>query len=101
MKGLLVLLVHLVAVLARLAGPGGVRGLVVENLLMKQQLLVLSRSRRRAPNLTSVERFVLGLCTLLVRPGRLRKVAAGVSTSTLIKLHQCLVHRKYRALFSA
>jgi len=101
MKGLLVLLVHLVAVLARLAGPGGVRGVVAENLLMKQQLLVLSRSRRRAPNLTSVERFVLGFCTSLVRPGRLPKVAAGVSTSTLNKLHQCLVRRKYRALFSA
>ena len=101
MKGLLVLLVHLVAVLARLAGPGGVRGLVAENVLMKQQLVVLSRSRRRAPNLTSVERFVLGLCTLLARPGRVSKVAAGVSTSTLNKLHQCLVRRKYRALFSA
>lgn len=101
MKGLLVLLVHLVAVLARLAGPGGVRGLVAENLLMKKQLLVLSRSRRRAPNLSSVERFVLGLCTLLVRPARIPKVAAGVSTSTLNKLHQYLVLRKYRALFSA
>jgi hypothetical protein len=101
MKGFLVLLAHLLAVLARLTGPGGVRRLVAENLLMKQQLLVLSRSRRRAPNLTSVERFVFGLCTLLLRPGRLPKVAAGVSTSTLNKLHQYLVPRKYRALFSA
>ena len=48
MKDLLILLIHLVAVLARLAGPGGVRGLVAENLLMKAQLLVLSRSRQRA-----------------------------------------------------
>jgi transposase InsO family protein len=37
----------------------------------------------------------------LVRPGRLPKVAAAVSASTLHKLHQCLVRRKYRALFSA
>ena len=57
MKGLLILMIHLVAVLARLAGPGGVRGLVAKNLLMKQQLLVLSRSRERAPNLSSLERF--------------------------------------------
>ena len=68
MNGLLVLLVHLVAVPARLAGLGGVRELVAENLLMKRQLLMLSRSRRRAPNPTSVARFVLGFCTLLVRP---------------------------------
>ncbi len=44
MKGLLLLLIHLLAVLARLAGPGGTRGLVAENLLMKQQLLVLGRT---------------------------------------------------------
>ena len=100
MNGLLVLLIHLVAVLARLAGPGGVRGLVAENLLMKEQLLVLSRSRHRAPNLSSLERFVLGLCTLFVSPSRIPKVAVGVRTSTLLKLHQCLVRRKYRALFS-
>jgi hypothetical protein len=51
MKGLLLLLIHLVAGLARLLGPGGVRALVAENLLIKQQLLILSRSRQRAPNL--------------------------------------------------
>jgi hypothetical protein len=101
MMGLLVLLIHLVAVLARLAGPGGARGLVAENLILKQQVLVLGRSRQRAPNLTPVERFVLGLCTLFVAPSRLPKVAAGVRTSTLVKLHQCLVRRKYRALFSS
>jgi transposase InsO family protein len=101
MKALLVLLIHLVAVLARLAGPGGVRWLVAENLLMKGQLLILSRSRQRAPNLSSPERFVLGFCTLLVSPGRIPRVAAGVRASTLHKLHQCLVRRKYRALFSA
>ena len=43
MKGLLLLLIHLVAVLARLLGPGGVRGLVAENVLIKQQLLIEPR----------------------------------------------------------
>ncbi len=56
MKGLLLLLIHLVASLARLLEPGGVRGLVAENLLIKQQLLILSRTRQRAPNLSPVER---------------------------------------------
>ena len=63
MKGLLVLLIHFIAMFARLAGSGGVRGPVAENLLMEQQLLVLGRTRQRAPNLSSLERFVLGLCT--------------------------------------
>ena len=99
MKGLLLLLIHLVAVLARLLGSGGVRGLVAENVPIKQQLLILSRTRQRALNLSSLERFVLSLCTLFVAPRRIPKVAVGVTTSTLLKLHQCLVCRKYRALF--
>ena len=67
----------------------------------KQQLLVFGRARRRAPNLSPLERLVLGLCTLYASPSRLPKVAAGVRPSTLFKLHQCLVRRKYRALFSS
>ncbi len=69
MKGLLLLLIHLVAVLARLLGPGGVRGLVAENLLIKQQLLILSRTRQRAPNLSPVERLSLVKTGPLVRSG--------------------------------
>ena len=68
MKGLLLLLIHLVAVLARLLGSGGVRGLVAENVPIKQQLLILSRTRQRALNLSSLERFVLSLCILFVAP---------------------------------
>ena len=101
MKGLLLLLIHLVAVLARLLGPGGVRGLVAENVLIKQQLLILSRTRQRAPNLSSLERFVLGLCTLFVAPSRIPKVAVGVSTSTLLKLYQCLVRQIPGAVLGA
>ena len=100
MKGFVILLIHFVVVLARLVRPGGVRGLVAENLLLKQQLLILSRSRQRAPNFSSAERIVLGLCTLFVAPSRRPKVAAGVRTATLLKVHQCLVRGKYRTLFS-
>ena len=67
MKALVVLLIHLIAVLARLAGPGGARGLVAENLVMKQQLVMLAPGRLRAPNLTPLERVVFGLCSLLIR----------------------------------
>ena len=44
MKALLLLPIHLVAVIARLLGSGGACGLVAENLLVKQQLLILSRT---------------------------------------------------------
>jgi hypothetical protein len=51
MKELLLTLLHLAVVTAKLCGPGGVRAVIAENLLLKQQLIVLRRARQRAPNL--------------------------------------------------
>ena len=49
MRDLLVLLVHLITTTARLMGPGGARSVIAESLLVKHQLLILNRSRHRAP----------------------------------------------------
>jgi hypothetical protein len=38
MRDLVVLFVHLIVTLARLAGPGGVRSVVAESVLVKHQL---------------------------------------------------------------
>ena len=54
MRDLAVLFLHLLATVARLAGPGGARAVVAESVLVKHQLLILSRSRKRAPNLASL-----------------------------------------------
>jgi len=43
MRNLVVLFIHFIAALARLLGPGGVRSLVAESLLLKHQLLIDSR----------------------------------------------------------
>jgi hypothetical protein len=51
MKDLVFLLVHLLTTLAKPLGPGGAKAIVADSLLMKQQLLVINRSRKRAPNL--------------------------------------------------
>ena len=101
MKDLVLLLVHLLSAVARLLGPGGAKGLVAENLILKQQLLILTRSRQRAPNLTPLDRIVLGLGSLFLRPARLEKVAVALRPATLLAFHQCLIRRKYRALFSS
>jgi uncharacterized membrane protein len=42
------LLVHLIWTLIRLLKPGGTRSVVAESLLIKHQLLIISRSKRRA-----------------------------------------------------
>jgi hypothetical protein len=41
MRDLAVLVLHILATLARLAGPGGARAVVAESVLVKQQLLIL------------------------------------------------------------
>ena len=40
MRDLAVLLLHLLATVARLAGPGGARSVVAESVLVKHQLLI-------------------------------------------------------------
>lgn len=75
MKDLAILFVHLLKAVARLLGPGGAKALIAGNLLIKQQFLILTRSRQRALNLTPRDRILLGLWSLLLRPARLHKVA--------------------------
>jgi putative transposase len=66
MKNLLVLLAHLLTTLARLLGPGGAKAIVADGLLMKQQPLIINRSRRRAPNLTAIDRVLLGFWSVFL-----------------------------------
>ena len=81
--------------------PGGVRAVIAENLLLKQQLIVLRRARRRAPNLTRSDRLLCGFASLVLNRGRIRKLAIALRPSTLLAFHQALVRRKYRLLFSS
>src|SRR5208282_1404514 len=101
MKLLFSLLGHLLVTFARLASRGGVRSVVAESLAVKHQLLIMKRSQRRAPNLTSWDRLILGFCTLWVSPKRLRKMAVIPKASTLLRLHQALVKRKYHRLYTS
>ena len=45
MSNLVVLFIHFLVTLARLLGPGGVRSIVAESLILKHQLLIVTRSR--------------------------------------------------------
>src|SRR6266550_6328424 len=100
MRNLFVLFIHLIATLARLLGPGGVRSLVAESLLLKHQLLIVNRSRQRSPNLSAWDRVLAGWTALLVRPTRLLRSAIILKPSTLLALHKAMSKRKYRMLFT-
>ena len=75
MRDLPLTLLHLVVAVAKLCGPGGVRGLIAENLVLKQQLIVLRRARRRAPNLTRRDRLLCGFWSLIHSQGTPRHLS--------------------------
>ena len=101
MRDWLLLAVPLIVTLAKLARPGGVRSVIAESLMLKHQLIISGRCRRRAPPLTTMDRFVLGLTMLFVHPRRVAKIAAILKPATLLRFHKALVDRKYHRLFSS
>ena len=100
MRHLVVLFIHFLATLVRLLGPGGVRSIVAESLLLKHQLLLLNRSRQRSPNLCAWDRIFAGGMALLMPPTRLLRSAIVLKPSTLLAFHKAMSKRKYRTLFS-
>ena len=100
MRDLAVLFIHLLTTVARLAGPGSARSVVAESVLVKPQRLILNRSQTRSPTLRLADRVVVGVCALLIRPGRLIRSAIVLKPSTLLSLHRALTKRTYRRLFS-
>ena len=73
---------------------------MAESLLLKHQLLILNRTRTRAPALQPTDRVVAGLCAILIRPTRLVRSAIVLKPSTILRFHKALVKRKYRLLFT-
>src|SRR5262249_14820772 len=100
MRDLIVLFFHLITTVFRIAQPRGLRSVIAESILLKHQLLIVNRSRWRAPNLRAGDRLIAGLCSLWIRPHRLLRSAIAFKPSTLLNLHRALVHRKYQLLFS-
>ena len=91
MRELLILAIYLVVTFAKLLRPGGARVVAAESLLLKHQLLISNRSRQRAPNLSALDRFVLGLTTLFVRPKRIPQLCAFIKPATLLRFHRALI----------
>src|SRR5438034_11108787 len=70
MRDIFTLFLHAIVTIIRLGQPGGLRSVVAESVLMRHQILILNRGRKRATNLRSSDRIIAGLCTLLMRPAR-------------------------------
>jgi putative transposase len=100
MSDVILLCVHIIVTTFRIVQPGGVRSVIAESVLLKHQLLILNRSRRRAQNLRVWDRLIAGFCSLFVKPTRQAHAAIALKPSTLLNFHRALVRRKYQLLFS-
>ena len=70
MRDIFTLFLHAIVIIIRLGRPGGLRSVVAESVLMRHQILILNRGRKRARNLRPADRIIASLCTLLMRPAR-------------------------------
>ncbi len=68
---------------------------------MRKAYLVVNRSRRRAPNLTALDRSLFVSWSLFLSPRRIQRAALIIRPSTLLRFHEALKKRKYRLLFSS
>lgn len=83
-----------------LFAPGGKKTIIAENMLLRKQLIIVSRKRKRAPNLNKWQRLLFAFLTTIINPKRLSKLATVIKPAMLIKFHKALVNKKYSALFS-
>ena len=100
MVAVLSLFLDILLFAARSHMPGGRSRLLAEYLLVRQQLIAVSRKRKRAPQLTSLDRIVFALSSLFINSRRLPRLSIIVAHATLLGFHRALVNRKYSKLFS-
>ena len=61
----------------KIARPGGVKAIAAENIVLRQQLITLSRRYKRSPKLTASDRILLGLLGSWIKPKRLSATGYG------------------------
>ena len=79
MKDILFFILHLFLITLRVLQPGGIRKIAAENIMLRQQLLVV---RRRQKHQTSVlDRFIFGFLTSIVHRVGLSRISVIVHPS--------------------
>lgn len=94
-------MLYLIRLLLVSSKHNGAKTLAAENMLLRQQLVVVRRKYKRAPNLTIYDRMIFSLCGAMIKPTRLVKTAIIIKPSTILAFHKALIKRKYSALYAA
>ena len=88
MKDFVLIVVDLAVTAAKLLGPGGVRAIVAENVPAQAATARFASSTAARAESNGDGAFPVRLGALLLRPGRIRKIAIGLQPSTLLKFHE-------------
>ena len=101
MRDLFILGTHLLATVARLMRPGGIRAIAAESLLLKHHLVILNRSRKE-PHISrhGIDSFWVS-ARFFVHPKRVQKLAVALKPSTFLRFHQALTKLKYHLLYAS
>lgn len=82
-----------IRLMVKLLRPSSAKAIASENMVLRQQLLSLSRHHKRPPKLTSSDRMICGLLGGLINQHRLSKISILIKPATIIKFHKALVKR--------
>lgn len=83
-----------------LCKPKGIKALMAENLILRKQLMTLSRKYKHSPKLSFFDRLSFAVLSQFINRFRLNKLAIIVKPATIIQFHKALIKRKYHLLFS-
>ena len=100
MREIIELSIHFICTLVKLLKPGGVKVVMAETMAVKQQLIVMNRGKRRAPRLTTFDRFFFGFTAFFSSEKRIKRFAIIIKPATILRFHQALVKRTYSKLYS-
>jgi putative transposase len=99
MPKFITLLLHFIRIAIMLFKPNGTRSLMAENLMLRKQLVKLSRKHQRSPRLSFADRVMLAVLIHFVKSSRLLKSAIIIKPATILKFHKALINKKHRIFF--
>ncbi len=94
-------ILHIIRAIIMLTKPGGTKSLIAENLMLRKQLIQLSRKQKRSPNLSFFDRLFFAILAHFINTKKIIKSAIIIKPATIINFHKALIKKKYRLLFSA
>ncbi len=75
MLKILFLILHFIRITIMLAKPEGTKALIAENIMLRKQLIQLSRKHKRSPKLSFLDRLYFAILAHFINPRRLIKSA--------------------------